>query len=256
MNTKIFAAFAMIAASATAQSHAAAFELCGLGVPPGSPRYAQFEEQKAAEIQRNGYLRVCEGNLERYNVVSELRPLAKVLPKLAFRPVDLSRTPFSRFQGMGAVQEPVGDVVSRLYRVFRMADGHVLTLFEHDTSADGVRMFRSAKDEPYRINQLPANLVVLQAGSGRAVSVLSWKDGRRYYEIWIDANVALEDRRRQLFALAESLPKAVPACPSAAEPEPVAIGPDGMPELPPPPQTLVVEFGKEPGKQVRRPGGC
>lgn len=256
MQAKILVAGAAIVCSLIAQSNAAAFELCGLGVPPGSPGFAQFEVQKAAEVQRYGFLRVCETNLARYDVVAQIKPLDKVLPKLAFRPVDLARSPFAQFQLMGGMAEPVSNTVSRVYRVFRMRDGHVVTLFEHDMSADGARMFRAPKDEPYRINGLPANLMVFQAGSGRAVSALSWKEGRRYYEIWIDANVALEHRRAQLFALAESIPKAVPACPNEPEPESVTIGPDGVPHWPPPPQTMTVEQAEALSQKIRRPGDC
>jgi hypothetical protein len=92
-----------------------------------------------------------------------------------------------------------------------MTDGRLLTLFEHDMSADGSSMQRDPADEPERINGLPARLIVLQGESGKAVSVLSWLEGRRYLELWLDANVVLTHTRPQLMALAASLPKSVPA---------------------------------------------
>jgi hypothetical protein len=83
-------------------------------------------------------------------------------------------------------------------------------------SADGTRSSRDPQDEPERINGLPARLVVLQAASGKAVSMLSWVEGRRSLEVWIDANVAGKPLREELFALAASLPKSNPACPNEA----------------------------------------
>jgi len=92
-----------------------------------------------------------------------------------------------------------------------MNDGRLLTLFEHEMSADGSSMQRAPADEPERIKGLPARLVVLQGESGKAVSVLSWLEGRRYLELWLNANVVLTHTRPQLMALAASLPKPVPA---------------------------------------------
>ena len=61
-----------------------------------------------------------------------------------------------------------------------------VTLFEHDMSADGSRSWRDPKDEPERINGMPARLVVMEAASGKAVSLLSWFEGRRGYQLWVD----------------------------------------------------------------------
>jgi hypothetical protein len=105
-------------------------------------------------------------------------------------------------------------------------------------SADGSQSARAPKDEPERINGLPARLVVMQAGAGKAVSFLSWREGRRYYELWIDANVVLEKTRPQLFMLAASLPKSVPARPHEPDLIPIRLGPDGMPIMPEPPATI------------------
>lgn len=174
----------------------------------------------AAETRRNGFERVCEGDLARFDIA--FRSLASSTRELAFTPVDLTHTPFTQFESLGGRAEFEVGVPSILYRGFRLPDGHRVTLFEHDMSADGSRSSRAPEDEPERINGLLARLVVLEAAPGTAVSLLSWFDGRREYQLWIDANVArvplLRDR---LFALAASLPHAVPACPN----EPPAHGP-------------------------------
>lgn len=211
---------------------------CGLGPPPGSPMFAKFEAQQAEEVARTGYLTVCESNLARYDVRSQLRSLDAATAGVEFRPVELAETPFSSFTSMGALAEAVSNKQSRLYRSFRMPDGHTVTLFEHDMSADGTHSYRSPKDEPERVNDLPARLVVLQAGQDKAVSVLSWNEGRRYYEIWLDANVVLEKKRAQLFAMAASLPKSIPARLNEPPADPVGLGPDGVPLMPPPPATI------------------
>ena len=202
-------------------------ESCGLGLPPDAPGYAEAEARADAEVRREGFLRVCDANLERYNIV--FGPIASAKFGLAFEPVDLSHTAFSQLRDLGGNAEAIGDIKSRLYRGFRLPGGQTLTLFEHDMSADGSRSGRNPKDEPERINGLPARLVVLQAPSGRAVSNISWLEGRRFYELWIDANVARHPMRATLFALAASLPASIPGCPNEPKPEPFLLGPDGVP---------------------------
>jgi hypothetical protein len=166
------------------------------------------------EARREGFERVCEGDLARWDV--SFLPNAIATRKLAFTPVDLAHTPFARFESLGSRAETVVGVRSRLYRGFRMPDGHRVTLYEQDMSADGSTSWRDPKDEPERIKGLPARLVVQEAPSGKAVSLLSWMEGRRDYQLWIDVNIARvplrEQMREQLFTLAASLPQAVRAC--------------------------------------------
>jgi hypothetical protein len=211
-------------------------EACGLGPPPGSPQFAERQARDVQEIAHKGYLTVCAANLERFDVTSSLKPLKRAAEGLAFTPLDLSHTPFAQFSGLGGMQESVGDKKSRLYRAFRDTAGRTVTLFEHEMSADGSTSYRDPKDEPERINGLPARLSIFQTGSGKkAVSVLSWQEGRRYLELWVDANVALEPKRAALFALAQSLPKSVPARPNAPQRPPPKLGPDGLPIIDFPP---------------------
>ena len=198
---------------------------CGVLVRSGVSEYRCSVDRSRnwamheAETKRNGFERVCPGDLARFDI--SFKSLASSTRKLAFTPVDLTHTPFARFESLGGRAEYVIDVPSRLYRGFRMPDGHRLTLFEHDMSADGSRSWRDPKDEPERINGLPARLVVMEDNTGAAVSLLSWFEGRRGYQLWIDANIALVPLRDQLFALAASLPRAVPACPNEPPPRPV-----------------------------------
>lgn len=208
---------------------------CGLGPPPDADAFGAFEAAAASQVQRLGYTKVCAGNLERYQIDGELRPMTEVVPELQFRPVELANTPFHSFTNLGALAESVSKVNSRLYRSFKMPDGHTVTLFEHDMSADGTHSYRDPKDEPERVNDAPARLVVLQVPEGKAVSVLSWKEARRGYELWIDANVVLEKKQPQFFALAATLPKSIPARTQEPEAEPVMLGPGGLPLIPPPP---------------------
>ncbi|NML59608.1 hypothetical protein HHL21_00575 [Massilia sp. RP-1-19] len=211
-------------------------ESCGLGMAPGTPGFAAAEERERAEVRKNGFLHVCEANLERYKISFE--PMSRAYEDLAFPPVELARTPFSQFKSIGGMAEGVSKTKSRLYRGFQMPGGHIVTLFEHDMSADGTSISRNPADEPERINGMPARLSVLQAGAGDAISHLSWTEGRRYYELWIGANVAGSPLREQLFALASSLPRSSPACPNEIPPKEVVFGPDGMPVMEPPPASL------------------
>jgi hypothetical protein len=181
---------------------------CVLGPPPGSAGFAEHEARQAAELERNGFLLVCDAVIARYDIASRLKP---AMPRLAFRPVALAGTPFAHYQDMGKLAEQVGGIPSRLYRGFRTPEGHLLTLFEHDMSADGSQMSRAPRDEPERIRGMPARLVSFETRSGKAVSVLSWLEGRRYYELWIDANAARQRLQPHLIALAATLPDAVPS---------------------------------------------
>lgn len=163
---------------------------------------------------------------------------AKATRKLAFTPVDLTHTPFAQFESLGGRAESVVDVPYRLYRGFRMPDGHQVTLFEHDMSADGSRSWRDPKDESERINGLPARLVVMEASSGKAVSLLSWFEGRRGYQLWVDANVVRVPLRDRLFALASS-----PKQPVQIPLRPILIGPDAFPIHPV--QRVIQPLGNE-----------
>lgn len=177
-----------------------------------------------AVVMRDGVQRVCAHDLARFDVSARLKPLPLALAGLDFQPVDLADTPLAGFTSLGGASEAVNTTHSRLYRSFRMPDGRTVTLFEHDLSADGSRSWRDPKDEPERVNNLPARLDVLQADGGKAVSVLGWQEGRRDYQLWIDAAV-LGDARQQLLALAAALPKS-----SAARPDdPVALEANGVP---------------------------
>jgi hypothetical protein len=211
---------------------------CGLGPPPGTAAFADSNARRNAEVEQVGFQTVCEADLARYDITSELSSLSSATANLAFKPVDLAGTPFMEFASIGAMEESVSNITSRLYRSFRMKDRHIVTLFEHDMSADGSQSTRAPKDEPERINGLPARLVVMQASTGKAVSFLSWREGRRYYELWIDANVVLEKTRPRLFMLAASLPKSIPARPHEPDLIPITLGPDGMPIMPEPSATI------------------
>lgn len=211
---------------------------CGLGPPPGSEEFAAHLARQQAQVQQVGYEIVCDGDLARYDIRSDLHPLAGVVSKLDFQPVDLTATPFNSFSVLGAVAESVSGIKSRLYRSFKMPDGQTATLFEQDMSVDGVHSYRNPKDEPERVNDSPARLSILQTPSGKAISIISWNEGRRMYELWLDANVVLNGKKPELFALAASIPKSSPARKDEPPYTPVSIGDDGIPVLPEAPEYI------------------
>jgi len=200
---------------------------CGPGFPPDAPGYAAAQAREEDEVRKNGFLCVCEADLERFDI--SFQSVDEAALGLAFLPVELAHTPFAQFRNLGSRAEAVNHKKSRLYRGFQMPDGHTLTLSEHDMSVDGTSSWRDTKDEPERINDLPARLGVFQTKAGKAVSHLSWTEGRRSYELWIDANVVRQPLREQLLKLAASLPASVPACPNEPPPQPVRLGPDRTP---------------------------
>jgi hypothetical protein len=209
---------------------------CGLGSPPGAPGFIEAKTRLALEEKKNGYLTVCDANLDRYHI--SFRPSAPTLANLPFHPVDLSHTQFAQFEPLGAMIEPDNAPRLRLYRGFRTPAGHTVTLFEQDMSVDGTSTWRDPQDEPERINGLPARLSIYHTPSGHAISHLSWIERRRAYELWIDTSVTDPALRKQLFSLAASLPASSPACPNEIPPKPVRIGPDGFPADEPMPMTI------------------
>lgn len=203
---------------------------CGMGAPPGSTAFKAEQAARAEQYKQYGYEQVCEDRLRQFQ--RDLLPVAVGTADLDFVPVALERTPFARLLPLGALPDGVNKIRSQVYRGFRTPAGHSVILHEHDMSADGSNAWRDPADEPDRVNGFPARLIVLQAPSGKAVSDLSWFEGRRGYQLSIDANVAKADAmplRDELFALAASLPKSTPACPNEIPPESAAPGPDGMP---------------------------
>lgn len=240
----------MIFAMHIALSHAAPTAdvplTCGLGLPPGVAGFAEEQARLKLEVKKNGYLTVCDANLQRYRIA--FQPYAPIIASLPFKPVDLSSTPFNDFTILGAMVEPDNQTRSRLYRGFLTRDGHEVVLFEQDMSVDGTSMGRNPEDEPERINGLPARLSVFQTPSGKAISHLSWVEKRRAYELWINANVANTPLRETLFSLAESLPRSIPACPNEIPPKPVRLGTDGVPVDAPMPTTLTLTAAEMNGR--------
>lgn len=194
-------------------------------------------EARDMQVRRDGVKRVCEGDLARFDM--SLGAIEGAVGKLAFAPVDLTRTPFSTFEALGGGVETVNGIRSRLYRGFRTAEGQRVILFEHDMSVDGTRVRRDPEDEPERVNGLPTRLIVLEDSTGAAVSHLSWVEGRRSYELWMHANVITTASRERLFALAASIPRSTPGCPNEVPPKQLRMGADGFPaDDDPMPQTL------------------
>ena len=212
---------------------------CGLGLPPDVLGDAEGQAQQTLEASKKGYVRVCDTNLDRYRIAFD--PLTKATAELAFQPVDLSSTLFTHFASLGGQSEVFNDVRSRLYRGFRTPEGHTITLFEQDLSADGTVQARNPKDEPELIHGLPARLNVMQTPAGKAISHLSWVEKRRWYELWIDTNVIGTPLRAQLFALAGSLPLSIPACPHEKLRE-LRIGANGFPISEPPKAMTLAEM--------------
>ena len=183
---------------------------CASGALPGSASVVPdaMEEQQRVAL---GYTLVCDENLRRYDLVAAAQPLAGVIARLAFKPVALEDTPFSEFELVGGVSDlPGGTGASALHRIFRTATGRVIDLREWDLSVLGGEVFSKRELQTQQVNGAPAQLLVAQASSGRAVSVLSWVEGRRRYELSMDANVIAAPPSPTLQELAASLPKSVP----------------------------------------------
>jgi len=249
MKRKLASSVFYLLASLLSTTTSSASEFCDLRPPASAAEHATVESLKAAELKKNGFLRVCEAQLRHFDIAFHGTDTHKA--GLDFPPIDLEATPFTRLASLGAASEAVGGKRSILYRGFRTPDGHSITLLEHDMSADGSSHWRDPLDEPDRVNGLPARLVVLEAPSGKAVSHLSWVEKRRVYELWINVNVARQPLRAWLFALASSLPLSSPGCPKEKPPRPFRIGENGLPISEPTPTVMTQAEMEERFPKVR-----
>ncbi len=185
---------------------------CGLGPPPGSAGFEQHERLQDQQRQALGYVRVCEGDLRRFDYASRAEPLANFKVQLGFTPVALESTPFDGFRALGGHPDNFLDsTATALHRTFTTPQERIVDLFEWDMSASGGQVMPRADLQTERVNGAPAQLTVVQAPSGKAMSILHWVEGRRRYELSIDANVKTMGVSPTLFELANSLPKSVPA---------------------------------------------
>lgn len=202
---------------------------CGLGPPPGSAHFEQHERLQDQQRRALGYVLVCEGDLRRFDYASRAGSLDRATDRLAFTPVSLDSTPFRGFRALGGMPDHFGDGgASALHRTFRSPLGYVVDLFEWDMSVVGGEIKNGADLQTEQVNGAPAQLTVVQVPSGKAVSILSWVEGRRRYELSIDVNVKKLTISPTLIQLASSIPKSVPA--RLNEPE------AQWPPLPPVPQ--------------------
>ena len=184
---------------------------CGLGPPPGAPNYAEHERKQAKQRTELGYLLVCEDNLRRYDYLARAKRLEDVLPRLAFKPVSLDATPLSQLKAAGGFADYFGDGrAAGIHRTFKAPTGRIIDLLEWDMSVSGGSVMSQQSLQTERVNDSPAQLTVVQTKSGKAVSILSWVEGRRYYELSIDMNVKATGMS-DFIQLARSIPRSVPA---------------------------------------------
>lgn len=185
---------------------------CGLGAPPGSAAFEQHARLQDQQRRTLGHVLVCDSDLGRFDYASTAEPLEQATRRLAFNPVSLESTPFHQFHTLGGRPDHFGDgAPAALHRTFRTQQGYVVDLFEWDMSVSGGHLISRADLQTERVNGAPAQLTVVQTPSGNAVSILSWVEGRRSYQLSIDTNVKTSRVSPPLMQLASAIPVSVPA---------------------------------------------
>lgn len=192
---------------------------CGLGPPPGAPGFEAHERAQEESRRSLGYLPVCE-DYWMFAHASDARSLKSATKGLAFTPVPLDSTPFKDFLVIGGRADQFGGPAgpTLLHRTFRTPQGHVVDLSESDMSVSGGSVKFRADLLKEQVSGAPAQLTVLQAPSGKAVSVLNWVEGRRSYELSISVNVNTTPVHPTLLELANSIPKSTATRPIEEEP--------------------------------------
>lgn len=173
----LFATVAVLTLSPTAVAQSERV-FCGLGPPPGSANFEQHERLQDQQRRALGYVLVCESDLRRFDYASNAESLDRAIRRLAFAPVSLDSTPFRGFRALGGMPDHFGDEgASALHRTFRSPLGYEVDLFEWDMSVAGGQIKNRADLQTEQVNGAPAQLTVVQAPSGKAVSVLSLGGG-------------------------------------------------------------------------------
>jgi hypothetical protein len=193
---------------------------CGLGPPPGSPQFEEHEQLQDRQRASLGYVLLCSESLGRFDYAARVEPLDKATAHLAFTPVSLGATPFAALEALGGWQDYFGspDGAAGLHRTFRTPQGYIVDLREWDMSVGGGQVMVRADLQTEQVNGNLAQLTVVQAPSGKAVSLLLWVEGRRSYELSTNANVKTTDVSPTIFELATAIPKSVPARLDESEP--------------------------------------
>lgn len=217
-----------LAAIARAASGAEIVERCGRGPSPASPDFAAYVEENKRVREELGYEPVCD---ELLAAMSPSRfahePLPAARHKLGFQPIPLDGSLFARYRPLGATPDFAGGPLgaSALRRYFAGERDEAIELFEFDTSLGGGVFTLDTSPQAETIKGHAARIAIFQSKTGRAVSVLSWEENRRYIEIRVNRNIR-QHGYADLIRLAQSLPAPVPAQPNA----PVST----RDELPPP----------------------
>jgi hypothetical protein len=185
---------------------------CGLGPPPDSPEFADYRRLQKEQESALGYRLVCDRDVNAgFGPLEARRRSQQGAVSLAFQPVSLGGTPFAAFEAIGQVADvssPSGYTL--LNRTFRTPSAKLINLREWDMSVSGGAVYPLDPAERREdVNGAPAQLTILQSPSGIAVSILTWIEGRREYQLMMDANVKAAGTPN-LLELARSLPKSVP----------------------------------------------
>ena len=214
-------------------------ERCGLGPPPNSANFNDYNKEREHIRAQLGYEPVCDQYIATLPPPSPLEALETVRSKLAFQPIPLEGTSFATFRLLGARADFIGDQrgAMALRRYFAASDGEFLELFEVDTSLAGGVYVLYPERQTERVKGQLAMLAIEQSRSGKMLSVLSWEENRRHIELSINRNV----RRlgyAQFMRLAESLPVPSPAQPNAPMPKLDLPPPFGL-GIPIPPESPI-----------------
>lgn len=180
--------------------------MCGIGQPPGSPGFDDWNKKVEQQRRDLGYLLVCDSNFEQYRFEDQIAE-DNTVRRLAFAPRDLDGSAFGKMQFLGSLADGFGDRGAAMYRrVFKGPDGEVITLLEFSLRNDaGVTRMRN--DGLLRIRDAEAQLTIVQATSGKGITLLAWQEDATYIEVTIDRGADDGRSKEHLIRLAESLPK-------------------------------------------------
>ena len=209
-NTSNLSARCVVVAIALCGAASPAFSateiFCGMGPPPGTATFAQYNSRQETQRVSLGYVLVCEATLDRFRFSDHARPQVQSRRKVAFVTTDLSNTIFSALESIGVISDHFSDAGAlSLRQVFKTRDGSTVSAFEWDMAAAGGSVRWPSEGEKISVLGNAARRTTLRTTSGKTYSSLAWTAGGRYLEVSMSSDFIREDENQLLLGFAEAL---------------------------------------------------
>ena len=192
------------------KSEVRGIQIDSLANQPITPLMKELAKKEISEMAAKGYINATEDevlDLEKYQPEKEhIRPIKEVGGKLKSKMANLGIA-FKTLKLNGAIAHGVNvdGLWTMVTRFFAAPDGTTLTLEEWDYNASGGGVIMTREWINESVGSHPANLVIKESPSGKAVTTLEWYTERKGYTLTTSENVKKKGSLQRLLALAASI---------------------------------------------------